>query len=123
MSKNIQRQRAFLANSKEMIFETDVEGNYSWVNRTYINKVGKLPSDLMGFGWINVIAEDEREKVQTDWYQAAQEKRSYEATLTMLDDEGNEFKAYVRSQRMLSDTDKILLGYIGHIDILGDLDV
>lgn len=121
VEKSVQRQRAFLDNSNEMIFETDTEGNYEWVNRTYANRVGRLPGDLMGRGWINVIAEDQRDKIKKDWYQAAKENRSYEATLVMQTSKGKKFKAYVRSQRMLSDS-KVLLGFIGYIYVLEDFD-
>ena len=56
-------QHARMLDADDMIFRTDPEGNCQWVNRTYARAVQRLPQELVGHGWANAIAEDQRDRV------------------------------------------------------------
>ena len=46
-----ERARGRWLDDKDMMFETDNEGNCIWVNRTYARTVQRLPNELLGHGW------------------------------------------------------------------------
>lgn len=69
-------QDAFREDGPVGVFECSVEGENSYVNRTYAKWLGASKSDLMGFGWKNYLASFSlKEDYDNEWKQAFQEGR------------------------------------------------
>jgi PAS domain-containing protein len=49
------------------VFETDVRGDFVSTNRTYQRLVGRTLEEVRGKGWINCVAEPDRNEVFAEW--------------------------------------------------------
>jgi len=111
-----ERQRARMLDSDELVYETDTEGNCTWVNRTYARAVERGYDELMGRGWVNVIAESNRDSVEDKWYESIEQDREFEMKVIYATPEGTEFPVMVRSYKMKHNGETI--GYLGTVTLL-----
>lgn len=111
-----ERQRARMLDSTELVYETDLEGNCTWVNRTYSRAVERGFEELMGKGWINVISEDMRDEVDEKWYESVQDNREFEMNIMYVKPSGEEFPVMVRSYKMRHNGKTI--GFLGSVTLL-----
>jgi len=70
-----ERQRALLSDSDLAHCEMDSEGKCTWINRAYTRLVERIPSEILGHGWHNCIAQKEREHVLKAWFDSVEEDR------------------------------------------------
>jgi len=112
-----ERQRARMLDSVDMVFETDSEGNCIWVNRTYARITNRLPAELLGHGWVNAIAAEDRNHVTEGWYTSTRENREFDMEFSFATPEGVKIPARVRSYKM-KDTHDETLGYLGTVTLL-----
>jgi PAS domain S-box-containing protein len=87
------RQRWILDNRSEPIFETDENGNFTWVNEAFIRLTKRSCVDLLNNKWKNIIEENQRDSIFEHWDRAIQEKRNFEETIQIVDKKGNKFSA------------------------------
>ncbi len=111
-----ERQRARMLDSPELVYEADVDGNCVWVNRTYARAVQRGHEELMGKGWINVIAESDRDEVDQKWYESVEEDREFEMRIMYSTPDGVEFPVMVRSYKMRQSGETI--GFLGTVTLL-----
>ena len=72
------RQRSFFqAQVQDGVFETDAEGNYSYVNSTWSRITGVQPTDASGSGWSAAIHPDDRDEVFEDWQDTWKYEREF----------------------------------------------
>lgn len=116
---NVEVQRARMDNDAEMIFITDKDGNFTWVNRSYSRHTGRTIHELEGSGWINVIHPTQREKVKEIWYESVKHNREFEMIILFLDTAGVSFKADVRSYKMTSADGSKTIGFMGVGEVTG----
>lgn len=109
---NEQRQRAILTDMSVGVFETDVTGNYIWVNRKYLRMTGRAPNEVNGSGWVNTVAERDRPKVMEEWQKAIDEEREYEGEHCIVTPDGMCIKVSVRTYKMVDSTGSTL-GFMG----------
>jgi PAS domain S-box-containing protein len=107
-------QKALSADAKEALFKTDSEGNCNWINRTYARTVQRTPPELMGHGWQNSIAKDDREHVVKAWYTAVEEDRELTLNFRFETPDGEMIPARLRSYKM-TDSKGEIIGYVGSI--------
>jgi PAS domain S-box-containing protein len=111
-----ERQRALSADGLEALFETDINGNCVWVNRTYTRVVGRDISEVLGHGWQNTIALEDRERVVTEWYKSVKEDREFHCLYRFIKPDGTLASCSCVSYK-LTNKGKTL-GYMGRITIL-----
>lgn len=111
-----ERQRARMLDSEELIYETDLSGDYTWVNRTYTRAVQRGNEELIGKGWINVISESYRDEVDEKWYDSVREDREFEMKIMYVTPDGVEFPVMVRSYKMRHNGETI--GFLGSVTLL-----
>lgn len=114
---NIEVQRARMDNEPQMIFITDAAGNCEWTNRSYTRHTGRSLEELKGTGWVNALHPDNRESIQTEWYQATKENREFEWRVKFKDTADRVFESDFRSYKM-SGPDGLTAGYLGVGEIL-----
>lgn len=112
VSLSSERQRAILADNEYAVFETDADGNFIWVNRTYVRWVQRSMGELVGHGWVNGIHHQDRDKMVSDWYDAVQENREYTGKFRLTTPSGVVHEVACNSYKMTDSRGKIL-GYLG----------
>ena len=115
LNKVNERQKALLSNTPEAHFETDENGNYVWVNRTFTRKVQRTPVELYGHGWQNAVSPEERADIVSEWYAAVQEDREVVLDFHFQTPLGEKVPARVRSYKMKG-ADGKTLAYFGSIE-------
>lgn len=106
-----QRQRAILSDMNFGVLETDAQGNCVWANRMYTRLTGRSLDELVGKGWINTIAHDERDRVLEDWNSAIEDCREFESTYHVATPDGERIRITARTIKMRG-TRGEPLGYI-----------
>jgi len=107
-----QRQWAILEDMSVGVFETNAEGEYYRVNRKYLRMTGRSPNEVKGSGWINTVANRDRERVQGEWDAAISEGREFESDFLLITPEDERVQVSARTYK-LSDHDKQAIGYLG----------
>lgn len=59
------------------VFETDSEGNCTRVSLGYSILAGKTQDECVGFGWVNNIYSEDRDKVFKEWSSSIQQTRPF----------------------------------------------
>jgi len=73
----------YLDTKNAAIFETDAEGLYTWVSKSYEELVGRPKIELLNWGWTLPIATHELDSVRHEWALAVEQKRIFEATYSV----------------------------------------
>jgi len=111
-----ERQRVRMLDDANLIFETDVKGNFIWVNRTFCRVVQRQPSELIGRGWLNVLPPARREAAAKNWYRAVGNNMEFETTVSYTNPDDEVFEIEIKSYRM-SDGKGETIGYWGTITL------
>lgn len=83
--------RATLDMQEVGVFHTDSHGQTTWVNGCYLRWTGRQMAEVMGYGWMNCIAEDERDDVREAWDGAVAERREFDMRYNLLTFDGGTF--------------------------------
>jgi PAS domain S-box-containing protein len=110
-----ERSRGRWLDAPEMMFETDTEGNCTWVNRTYARIVGRGIDELLDHGWVNTIAKEDRDRVVKEWYDAVEEHREFSLNFNFESVDGTIIPASVVSYKMINPDDGNTIGYLGTV--------
>lgn len=108
------RQKWIFDNRETPIFESDEEGKCVWVNIAYLDLVKRDMKFLLGNGWKNIIAQEDRDRVIHNWESCVKDGRDSEDTYHILDASGNRIKVFTAACK----TGKY--GYVGAMKILKD---
>jgi len=115
ISLTSERSRGRWLDAPEMLFETTVDGECIWVNRTYTRGVQRSIAELLGSGWVNVIALEDRETVVAAWYKAVKEDREFDMAFRFQTPDGVTFPVHCRSYKMI-DRHGDPIGYLGSFE-------
>lgn len=66
------------------IFTTDKDGNCTFANRTYLDMIGGTMEDFRGNNWIKIVAPEDRNKVQEEWYDSVKENRDFDLEYSLI---------------------------------------
>ena len=70
-----ERFKAIYAEAVAAVFETDQDGNFIWVNRTFCKLSGRSPDQLLGHAWHNAICPTVKDETIEEWQKAIDENR------------------------------------------------
>lgn len=88
-----QRAAALDMDSIKGVWETDAKGKCIRTNRTYQRLTGLSEDAALGYGWLNAVHRDDRERVSKEWESAVAQQR--EAQITYRIHVGKEDKQVV----------------------------
>ena len=112
MALQDQRQKMLMSDMENGILEMNTEGACVWVNRTLTRTAGRSFEELLGRGWVNMIASAEREAVVTEWNDAISGQREFDFEFTIVVPTGGaRIKVIARSLLMRTAMGKVL-GYM-----------
>lgn len=83
-----QRQRWMMDQRTEPIFETNLQGEYIWVNKQFAMLVERDMGTLMGHNWKNTVYEEDRDRVVSNWNSSIKDKRSFEDEYRLITSTG-----------------------------------
>lgn len=107
-------RRAQLNTSPNALLETDAKGRVLWVNPAMIRLTGRPAAELLGSGWVNIIAPSVRRDVEENWEHTVEEGRMLDEEQTYITPDGQEFRVHVIAHPIKSADDE-LLGYLAEI--------
>lgn len=88
------------------IFQCDMEGRNSYVNKTYANMIGVTKEELLGRNWEQYIESDD---YLTKWEAAFEAERDFHANVVFIDVDGTRLPCKISATRFGD-------GYAGYID-------
>ncbi len=110
-----QRQKAILTSSKQICyFETDNHGNVTTVNRLYQRLTNRTIEELLGYGWLNIIEESDREKVRSEWNRCISNIEEFHDIFYIQNIDGIKYRVRIEAFPIKSKDDS-LLGYVGFL--------
>jgi PAS domain S-box-containing protein len=100
------------------IFRTNPDGYTTYVNPKWLELSGLTSEEGLGFGWLNAVHPDDREKLEEGWNSALQSQRISIADYRFLRSDGSII--WVLGNAVPEWIDNNIVGYIGTItDITG----
>lgn len=115
-----QRQYMYLMESPKGIFETDTEGRFTSVNRTYCRMTGKTERELLGMNWINSISGEDRDRVFENWTASVEEKMEFICKYDMIDSDQKYFSVSMVAYPMENPATKQVIGWLGTVSTVDE---
>jgi PAS domain S-box-containing protein len=114
-----ERQKSILHEHEHALVETNADGDVIWVNRTYTRLVQRDIHEVLGHGWINVIAPEDRERVVLEWEHAVRDHREIYLYFKFETPGGCKIPVKARSY-VLRDSKKQVMGYLATVETLDE---
>lgn len=70
------------------MFETSEDGEFLWVSASFVSMVGKPVDEILGWGWVNSVHEDDVDNIRIDWERAIHERRIFKKKVRFVDNDG-----------------------------------
>ena len=83
------RYRALVLAGAEMVWRANAQGEGFFVTPGWQELTGQNEEQAHGFGWLEAVHPDDRERSRRLWQQAMQARHAYESELRVLTREGN----------------------------------
>lgn len=111
----IQNRRIQQDASPNPWFEADRNGRYTWVNRAWCRLTGMDVAQALGYGWLNGVHEDDRDRVGMAWERAMEQERIYEGRYRLVDRHGEatEPLTFVATPVKRNDPAQTIMSYTG----------
>jgi PAS domain S-box-containing protein len=110
-----QKQNVYLLEAPAGMFESNQDGRFISVNRTLCTLVGRIEGELTGMGWINSVAEEDRDRVFDKWTKCIKEKMEYHDRFNMKHKGGEVFSVNAVAYPMEHPNSKAIIGWLGTI--------
>lgn len=85
------RQKWLVDKQNIPIFETDAEGNWTWINDAFTNLVNTSRDELLDKKWISFIHESDRNRVTNEWENAVKNNRNSQISFIIVSIDGNKY--------------------------------
>ncbi|AWM28232.1 diguanylate cyclase/phosphodiesterase (GGDEF & EAL domains) with PAS/PAC sensor(s) (plasmid) [Sinorhizobium fredii CCBAU 25509] len=108
------RFRAIADDAPVMIWVADPSGDTSFFSRLWLETTGQSEAEALGFGWVDVIHPDDREKVQEAFFNATAGKAPVRSEYRLRRADGSWAWVIDVGQPRFSD-DGAFLGYVGSV--------
>jgi PAS domain S-box-containing protein len=114
-----ERYEALVRASSVGIFRADLAGAYRYVNERWCAIAGMTPEAAKGDGWSRGLHQDDRERVITDWHDAARTQRPFKAEFRWQRPDGH-VRWVLGETAVDQEFDGRALGYVGTITDITD---
>jgi formate hydrogenlyase transcriptional activator len=96
------RYRALVMASSEMVWRANAEGEGVFVTPSWQDLVGQNENAMRGWGWLEAVHPDDRERTRRLWERAMTEKRAYENEFRVRARDGSQRYFYVHAVPILA---------------------
>ncbi|MCJ8290182.1 MAG: PAS domain-containing sensor histidine kinase [Crocinitomicaceae bacterium] len=76
--------KALTEQSPIAIYRTDVNGDYTYVNKKWLEITGQIEKDVLGKSWINVVHPNDKSEIIKSWYEAVNEQMEWSSEHRMI---------------------------------------
>lgn len=73
------------------IFEADADGEYKYVNNEFQRWVNHTEGEMLGYGWVNCLAAQDRDRVRAEWESCLEDVRVFFLEFRLRRADGVEF--------------------------------
>jgi PAS domain S-box-containing protein len=73
------------------IFEANAEGEYKYINNEFQRWVNHTEGEMLGYGWINSVALQDRDRVRAEWESCVEDVRMFFMEFRLRRADGQEF--------------------------------
>lgn len=109
--------RHILNNQVQGAFEADVNGNYVWVNPTYLDVTGQQLENVINNGWISYIHNEDRNRVQEEWDDSISKQREFNIDCRLVCEEGIITPVRFKANPIRDESERVI-GYLGDFRII-----
>ena len=102
------------------IFRTDAQGNCIYVNERWCKLAGMSSSEALGEGWGRALHPEDRERVFTEWYQAAENRTAFHSEVRFQRPDGV-VSWLLSSAEAELDAEGQVLGYVGTVTDISEI--
>lgn len=117
---SIARFLAFNDDAEVGQFITDRNGRCTWVNRTFCRITGRTDSEVLGWGWLSAILDEERDSVHEEWETTVNEERNYERVQHYVRPDGKVVATTVKA-RPITDAQGKVIEFVGFVCLLEEV--
>lgn len=103
----------------EPLFRTDNNGEYEWVNNSYLTVAGIGLEDVKGKRWLSIVTEEDRHRVRDEWCSCVTDKRVFDLTF-QIKNLANDRTYNVRGVAYPNLVGGELQGYFGALHFLSE---
>jgi PAS domain S-box-containing protein len=107
LSESEERYRALVTASADIVWRTAADGNALFVSPSWQDLTGQTDEQMKGFGWLDVVHPDDRDRVVAAWHEAAAGGQSYESELRVRTRGGGYRHVQARGVPILADDGSI----------------
>jgi PAS domain-containing protein len=93
-------------------FETDEQGDFTFVSRDWQRMAHTIFEDALGRGWLLGIADEDRGRIDKDWYECVAHGRPFRGRFTMLSG-----AIVFCTASPIKNSDKKIVKYVGFCEI------
>lgn len=104
--------RGLAANAPVGIFKTNKDGACNFVNQEWMNYSGLSFKEALGYGWVNGLHEEDKDRVLKEWQASIIGKVDFEIDCRFINKKGIITWMSVKAIGLF-DVNKILYGYLG----------
>ncbi len=104
--------RTLTSNAPVAIFNTNEEGECTYVNEEWLKYSGMEFNDALGYGYTNAIYPDDKERVINEWQEAVTNNKEFQSELRFLNKNGKITWLSAKATKLV-DSNNNLLGHIG----------
>lgn len=110
-----QKQYVYLLEHELGIFETDGDGNFIDVNRTYCRMIDRTENECRGTNWLHFVHHDDRDEVEDEWNRAVKGGRDFRMAYKIVISSGKELEVFMSAHPMRNKVNGIIIGFMGTI--------
>ena len=99
------------------VWQADANGMTVHINPFMLKLLGRQDDEILGDGWVNIVHEDDRERVRREWRSAIENKRDFHLHYRWVSSSGETINIVGQASRLL-DTKGNILGWVGFASIV-----
>ena len=99
--------RALAEQAPEMVWNVDVTGQLTYINRRWFDMMGGTAEDWLGFKWLDAVHPDDRDEVAANWKRSSESGTLYTGIRRLQARDGSYRTMSYRASPVLDDNGKI----------------
>lgn len=115
------RIMALLKTTPTPLFETDINGAWTWVNRAWSDLSGFQTEQTLGYGWMNVICSDYHQNITAQWKLAIEQKRDCVLEFDLVTRDERVIPVKIETTALRNNGE--VIGYLGRLIIVANTQV
>lgn len=100
------------------VWKSDGDGNCVWCNPAMLTLLGRTFDDIKGQNWVNIIAEDDRDRIIRSWFNAVRHKRTFDEGYHWKHHDGSLIPIHATGTIIFAKDSIRILGIIGIVTVV-----